>query len=96
MKHTLLAALATTALTALPAFAVEKAEVLDTYADIAAAKYADSLDTAQVLQTAVEALLAEPSAEALEVARAAWRACPTCKPKFTGSATRSSTIGKAA
>jgi len=32
MKLTLLATLATTALTAVPAFAVEKAEVLDTYA----------------------------------------------------------------
>jgi putative iron-regulated protein len=74
MKLTLLTALATTALTALPAFAVEKAEVLDTDADIAAAKYADSLATAQTLQTAVEALLAKPSAEALEAARAAWRA----------------------
>lgn len=74
MKLTLLTALATTALTALPAFAVEKAEVLDTYADIAAAKYADSLATAQTLQTAVEVLLAEPSAEALEAARVAWRA----------------------
>jgi len=74
MKQMLLAALATTALTAIPAFAVEQAEVLDTYADIAAAKYADSLATAQTLQTAVEALLAKPSAEALEAARAAWRA----------------------
>lgn len=74
MKHTLLAAFTTTALTALPAFAVEKAEVLDTYADIAAAKYADSLATAQTLQTAVETLLAEPSTGALEAARAAWRA----------------------
>lgn len=74
MKHTLLAAFTTTALTALPAFAVEKAEVLDTYADIAAAKYADSLATAQTLQKAVETLLAEPSTGALEAARAAWRA----------------------
>jgi len=74
MKLKLLAALATTALTAFPAFAVEKAQVLVTYADIAAAKYADSATTAQALQTKIEALLAEPSAEALEAARAAWRA----------------------
>lgn len=74
MKRTLLAAFATTALTAFPAFAVEKAEVLDTYANIAAAKYADSLATAQTLQKAVEALLAEPSAETLDAARLAWRA----------------------
>ena len=74
MKHTLLAALATTALTALPAFAVEKAEVLDTYANIAAAKYADSAATAETLQKAVDTLLAEPSPERLEAARTAWRA----------------------
>lgn len=74
MKHTLLAAFTTTALTAIPAFAVEKAEVLDTYADIAAAKYADSVAAAEALQTAVDALLAEPSTEGLEAARAAWRA----------------------
>ncbi len=74
MKHMFLAALATSALTALPAVAVEKAEVLDTYADIAAAKYADSLSTALALQKAVEAFLAEPSADGLEAARAAWRA----------------------
>jgi putative iron-regulated protein len=74
MKHTLLAALATTALTAFPAFAIDKAQVLDTYADIAAAKYADSVSTAQALQVAVDAFLAAPSAEGLEAARTAWRA----------------------
>ncbi len=73
MKHTLLAALATTALTALPALAVERADVLDTYADIAAAKYADSVSTAEALQEAVDAFLNEPSAEKLEAARVAWR-----------------------
>ncbi len=74
MKRTLLAACATTTLTALPAIAVEKAAVLDTYADIAAAAYADSLSTAQTLQDAVETFLAEPSQEGLEAARTAWRA----------------------
>ena len=63
--------LGTTALAALPAFA-DKAAVLDNYADIAAAKYEDSLTTAKTLQAAVDALLAEPSAEALEAAKAAW------------------------
>ncbi len=57
---------------ALPAFAVEKDQVLDTYSDIAEAKYADSLITAQSLQVAVTALAANPSAEALQVAREAW------------------------
>ncbi len=55
-----------------PAFAVEKADVLDTYADIAAAKYGDSLITAQRLQTAVNALVADPSPENLIAARQAW------------------------
>lgn len=55
-----------------PAFAIEKADVLDTYADIAAAKYEDSLITAQRLQTAVNTLVAGPSAENLTAARQAW------------------------
>lgn len=57
---------------AAPAFAVEKTDVLDTYADIAAAKYEDSLITAQRLQAAVNALVADPSAENLTAARQAW------------------------
>lgn len=59
---------------ATPAFAVERSEVLDTYADIAAAKYGDSLTSAQTLQSAVNALVADPSAENLQAARAAWLA----------------------
>ncbi|MEL6104229.1 MAG: imelysin family protein [Pseudomonadota bacterium] len=51
-----------------------KAAVLDTYANIAEAKYSDSLVTAQRLSAAVDALLADPSAEALETAKAAWLA----------------------
>lgn len=51
-----------------------KDEVLDTYADIAAAKYEDSLITAQRLQQAVAALVADPSAENLTAARTAWLA----------------------
>ena len=51
-----------------------KSAVLDTYADIAEAKYADSLITAQRLQAAVGALLASPSAESLEAAKSAWLA----------------------
>ncbi len=57
---------------AAPAFAIEKADVVKTYADIAAAKYQDSLITAQHLQSAVNALVANPSAENLTAARTAW------------------------
>ena len=59
--------------TALPAFA-GKAEVLDTYADIAHAGYEDSLKTAETLRAAVDALLANPSADTLQAARTAWLA----------------------
>ncbi|MEO0913199.1 MAG: imelysin family protein [Pseudomonadota bacterium] len=73
MKRTITAALGATALSALPAFA-DKAAVLDTYADIAEAKYEDSLTTAKTLQSAVDALIANPSAEALQAAKEAWLA----------------------
>ncbi|QPH54167.1 imelysin family protein [Pontivivens ytuae] len=65
--------LAATCLTT-PAMAQDRAAVLDTYADIAEAKYADSLISAQRLQEAVNTLVAEPSAEALEAAKSAWLA----------------------
>ena len=51
-----------------------KAAVLETYANIAEANYSDSLVAAQRLQAAVDALVADPSAEALEAAKAAWLA----------------------
>ena len=54
------------------ALALDKSAVLDTYADIAAAKYEDSVISAQVLQASVDALLANPSAEALQAAKDAW------------------------
>jgi len=59
---------------ATPAVALEAADVLDTYADIAAANYGDSLITAQRLQSAVNALVADPSAETLTATRSAWLA----------------------
>ena len=65
--------LGTTLLTAMPALA-DKAAVLDTYADIALAKYEDSLSTAQTLLGAVNTLIDTPSAEALEAAKSAWLA----------------------
>ena len=74
MKSTLLAALLAGSALAAPAFAVEKADVVKTYADIAAAGYADSVTTAKALETAIDALIAEPSEEALKAARTAWLA----------------------
>ncbi|PRY75460.1 putative iron-regulated protein [Yoonia maritima] len=59
---------------ATPALAVEKADVLNTYADIAAANYDDALITAKTLQATVDALIADPSAEALQAAKSAWLA----------------------
>ncbi len=59
---------------ALPALAVEQAEVVATYADIAAATYGDSLTSARTLQTAVETLITNPSEETHAAAKAAWLA----------------------
>ncbi|WP_298500745.1 imelysin family protein [uncultured Maritimibacter sp.] len=55
-----------------PAFAADSAAIVDTYADIAHAAYSDSLATAQDLKIAVDALIAEPSQDTLDAARAAW------------------------
>jgi putative iron-regulated protein len=74
MKKTLLASAALGLAGIGPSLAAEKADVLATYADIAEAGYADSLATAQRLGQAVDALIAEPSAEALQGAKAAWLA----------------------
>jgi putative iron-regulated protein len=59
---------------ALPAFAVTPDEVVKTYADIAEAKYQDSLTTAQTLQTAVDTFIAAPSQQTQDAAKAAWLA----------------------
>jgi putative iron-regulated protein len=61
---------------ALPAFAAAPTseEILDTYANIALAGYEDALTSAKALDTAVEALIANPSDETLNAARDAWRA----------------------
>ena len=48
------------------------ADVVDTYADIAQAGYTDSLDAARALDTAIDALIDEPSEHTLAAARAAW------------------------
>ncbi len=49
-----------------------KTDVLTNYANIAEAKYQDSLIAAQTLQSAVNALIANPSDATLNTARAAW------------------------
>ncbi len=75
-----LAALVATAALTTAAFVLPtKAEtdtkaVIKTYADIALAKYEDSLTTAQALDKAVDALIATPSADTLTAARDAWKA----------------------
>lgn len=74
MKPTLTALLLSASLLASPALAVEQAEVVKTYADIAAAGYGDSLTTAQALQTAIDTLIATPSDDTLNAAREAWKA----------------------
>ncbi|MCK5501565.1 MAG: peptidase [Tritonibacter mobilis] len=76
MKTPLLTGAATAALTVgtSAAFAASKADVLTNYANIAEAKYEDSLITAKALQAAVDALIADPSAENLEAAKHAWLA----------------------
>ncbi|MDD9720017.1 imelysin family protein [Sulfitobacter sp. PR48] len=74
MKRSTLLSTVALLICATPALAVEKAEVIETYADIAAAKYADSLTTAQRLQEAVASFLDAPSAMGLTRARQAWLA----------------------
>lgn len=59
---------------AAPAFAVEKAAVLENYANMAEAGYQDSLAGAERLHSAVSELVSDPSAEHLQAARDAWLA----------------------
>lgn len=74
----LAAGLGSTALSGLPALAAtsgtapDKAAIAQTYADIAAAGYADSHATAATLKARIDALIAQPSAETLHAAREAW------------------------
>ena len=73
MKRLALTAVLFGSVAAVPALAADKAAVLDTYVTIAAAAYGDSAATAKRLQLAVDALIADPSPEALEAAKAAWK-----------------------
>lgn len=75
-RATPLAAFAFIGLTA-PALADIKSDVVENYANIAAAGYSDSLSAAKDLQAAIEAFLAAPSDATLDGARAKWRAART-------------------
>ncbi|MGB0747882.1 MAG: imelysin family protein [Magnetospiraceae bacterium] len=59
-------------LSAAGAMATEAKGVIKTYADIAAAMYADSLQSAEALHQSVVAFTAAPTEENLQAARAAW------------------------
>ncbi len=76
MTRARLLSITTAVALALPvaAHAADPAEVVKTYADLAAAGYGDSLSTAKALQAAVDALIATPSEETLKAARDAWLA----------------------
>lgn len=74
MKSLLTTAAVVAILAATPAMAVTKGEVLDNYADIAQANFGDALTLARVLDKAVNALIADPSAENLAAAKTAWLA----------------------
>ncbi len=67
-----LAAFAGMAAVPASAAAVDKKAVLVTYADIAHAKYEDSLTAAKALKAAVDALVKAPSEATLKAAREAW------------------------
>ncbi|MEM9369658.1 MAG: imelysin family protein [Pseudomonadota bacterium] len=57
-----------------PVGAAQKADVIDTYMNIAEAKYSDSVATAKALGDAVDALIASPSEATLAAAKSAWLA----------------------
>ena len=57
-----------------PAVAADTASVIETYADIAHAKYEDALTTAQALEKAIDTLIAKPTDANLKAARQAWLA----------------------
>ena len=66
--------LASTALTTMAAAEVTPEAVVAHYADIAEAKFDDSLATAKALDAAIEAFLAAPTDETLTAAKDAWLA----------------------
>ena len=74
MKLSPLALIIGVTLSPLAVQAADPAQVVATYAAIAAAKYEDSLQSAEALQGAVKALIAGPSEDNLLAARQAWLA----------------------
>ncbi len=74
MNRLAAALLITTASLPFAAIAATPDQVVATYAEIGFAKYSDSLTTATALQSAVDAVIAAPSDEALARARDAWLA----------------------
>lgn len=72
----MLIALAMTASLHSPLYAAanqDVAPVVNHYAEIVHANYADTLSTAKAMQTAIDAFLAQPSAATLQAAQKAWR-----------------------
>ena len=59
---------------AAPAQAADVAQVIETYSDIAHAKYEDALNTAVALEAAIDTLIATPTDANLQAARQAWLA----------------------
>lgn len=76
MKKLILALAASAALNAplAPAAGMDVRPVLNHYAEMVHANYADTLTAATAMQSAIDAFLAAPSAETQQAARTAWRA----------------------
>ncbi len=74
MKNLTVFLTAATCFAAQPMWAAGPSEVVAAYADLAEAKYLDSLTTAKALQAAVSALIDAPSEAAMAAARTAWLA----------------------
>jgi putative iron-regulated protein len=74
LSFTAAVALSVGAVVSAPAQDADPAAVVDTYGDVALAMYEDALATAEQLQGAVEAFLANPTPETLSAARDAWKA----------------------
>ncbi len=66
--------LLTACATSTPPPAPPAGDIISTYIDIARASFGDALETARVLDVAINDLLATPSVATLDAARVAWRA----------------------
>lgn len=53
---------------------VQKAEVIETYANLVYKNYQDAYDAAEALQLAIDAFVAAPDADTFEAAKTAWKA----------------------